>query len=268
LQSTINVLLVDDGPDLEPVLREALGKRRIAVLTVRSGFEAVERIERDCPHLVVCDVYMPDLDGYQICERVRARSRRNDLPVLLMADVVDRAVLARAARVGANGVVRKPCLADELVSGIESHLPATLDPFTGGDQTDAPDQDVTMGSRESLAALAGGPGIRCAVLTDLDGFVVERAGEPGFDAEAIGALASGVLEATGRMGREIGHGSLKTVTCEFDGGLVLLVGAGTTSALALVLSDRAALEAARPRAAHAVMLMSRESEVPAATLVR
>ena len=268
MQSTVKVLLVDDGPNLEPILREALGRRRIAILTVRSGAEAVERIERDPPHLVVCDIYMPDLDGYQICERVRAHPRRRDLPVLLMADVVDRSVLARAARVGANGVVRKPCLPDELVSGIESHLLGARETSAGDDERDAPDQDDTMGSEELLAALAADPGVRCAVLMDLDGFVVERAGESSFDAEAIAALASGVLEATARVGREIGHAALKTMTCEFDGALVLLVGAETSSALALILRDHTALDAARSRAARAIRLLSRASEMPAATFAR
>jgi CheY-like chemotaxis protein len=268
VESTVKVLLVDDGPDLEPMLREALGRRRIAILTVRSGAEAVERIERDPPHLVVCDIYMPDLDGYQICERVRAHPRRRDLPVLLMADVVDRSVLARAARVCASGVVRKPCLADELVSEIEGRLFGAPDASAGDDERDAPDLDDIMGSEGLLAALAAGPGVRCAVLMDLDGFVVERAGESSFDAEAIAALAYGVLETTARVGREIGHAALKAMTCEFDGALVLLVGAETSSALALILRDHTALDAARSRAARTIRLLSRASEMPAATFAR
>src|SRR5213593_3509008 len=113
------VLVVDESPGVRALVAEALGRRRVEILAATSGGQAVDRIERDRPDLVVADVYLPDMDGYRICDFVRAHSDLKTTPVLLMADIVDRTVLARAARVGSDDVVLKPSAVDELLGRIE-----------------------------------------------------------------------------------------------------------------------------------------------------
>src|SRR6266581_3115279 len=94
------VLVVDEGVGVKTLVGAALQKMRVEVLSAASGAEAVERIESERPDLVVCDVYMPDMDGYRICDFVRAHPKLKATPVLLMADSVDRTVLTRAERAG------------------------------------------------------------------------------------------------------------------------------------------------------------------------
>ena len=264
MQAMINVLLVDDGPDLKPLLDERLVRRRIAMITARSGAEAIERMEQDLPDLVVCDVYVPDMDGYQICERVRAHPRLARTPVLLMADVVDRTVLARAARVGANGVVRKPCLVDELIGGIEEHLGETIERVGAEARSVGSASDVSAQDPQSLLTdLAGRPGVVCAVLMDEDGFVIERAGELPLGAETLAALASGALEVSARVGREAGHGALRSMICEFERGVVLLASARPAFALAVVLHDRSALDTLAPLVVQLAAALSVAAETSA-----
>jgi CheY-like chemotaxis protein len=239
------VLIVDESPDVMGLLEQTLERGRVEILAATSGAQALERIERDRPDLVVCDVYMPDMDGYRICDFVRAHPQLRGTPVVLMADIVDRAALARAARVGADDVVRKPCSAHELLNRIDGFLPGP----TGEPPTELQDAGHSLGApadpRALLTTLAELPGVSFAALTDREGFVIEWAGGTALDPEVVAALVSSLGESSEGTGRELGQGALQNMICEYDGGLVLLMDAGSTSRLTVVLRDPSALDAAR-----------------------
>src|SRR3989442_8882804 len=116
------VLVVDDSVSVRRVVEKALAGRSVQVLTAASGTEAMERIERDRPDAVVCDVILPDKDGYQVCRFVRDHPAVGAIPVLLISGVVNSTVLARAAEVQSNDVMFKPFAAEELVRKIDAML--------------------------------------------------------------------------------------------------------------------------------------------------
>ena len=97
------VLVVDDSLSVRKVVERALLGRHIEVVCAATGSEALERIERDEPDVVVCDVVMPDRDGYEICDFVKRHPRLAGTPVLLMSGIVNDEV--RAAR--GPGAVRR-----------------------------------------------------------------------------------------------------------------------------------------------------------------
>ena len=66
------VLVVDDSLSVRKMVERALEMRGFEVLAASSGTEAMERIDSATPDLVVCDVVMPDVDGYELCRRIRA----------------------------------------------------------------------------------------------------------------------------------------------------------------------------------------------------
>ena len=116
------VLVVDDSLSVRKVVEKALTGRGVEVLSAATGTEAMERIEQERPDIVVCDVILPDKDGYKVCEFVRAHPAVARIPVLLISGVVNSTVLARAAEVQSNDVMFKPFAAEELVRKIESLL--------------------------------------------------------------------------------------------------------------------------------------------------
>ena len=120
------VLVVDDSLSVRKVVQRALESKRIEVLSAASGGEALEQIGREAPDLVVCDVIMPDMDGYQICEFVKKHPTLGGTPVLLISGIVNSTVLERAAKVHSDDVMRKPFAADELLHRIESLLPTQI----------------------------------------------------------------------------------------------------------------------------------------------
>ena len=107
-------------------------------------------------------------------------------------------------------------------------------------------------ARVLLAAVTSVPGVSVAVVMDRGGFVIEWAGEGAWDAGDVAAVASSLLESSEGIGRELGQGGVRNLICEFDEGVVVVMGADFTTRLAVVLRDPAALDAVR-RAATQVM---------------
>jgi CheY-like chemotaxis protein len=132
------VLVVDDSLSVRKVVQRALESKRIEVLSAASGNEAMEQIAREAPDLIVCDVIMPDMDGYQICDFVKKHPTLGHTPVLLISGIVNSTVLERAAKVRSDDVMRKPFAADELLHRIESLLLAAGRPAAAAAPVPAP----------------------------------------------------------------------------------------------------------------------------------
>jgi CheY-like chemotaxis protein/predicted regulator of Ras-like GTPase activity (Roadblock/LC7/MglB family) len=122
------VLVVDDSLSVRKVVERALLGRHIEVVCAATGNEALERIERDEPDVVVCDVVMPDRDGYEICEFVKRHPRLAGTPVLLMSGIVNDEVRQRAAQVQSADVLSKPFAADDLLRKLDSLLASASKP--------------------------------------------------------------------------------------------------------------------------------------------
>ena len=116
------VLVVDDSLSVRKVVERALLGRQIEVVCAATGSEALERLEREAPDVVVCDVVMPDRDGYEICEYVKRHPRLGRTPVLLMSGIVNDEVRERAARVQSADVLSKPFAADDLLRKLDALL--------------------------------------------------------------------------------------------------------------------------------------------------
>jgi len=96
--------------------------------------------------------------------------------------------------------------------------------------------------KERLQGLAGTPGVRFAVLTDREGFLIETAGDLAPDADEVaGALASCLAEASDGIGRELGQGQLVGTILEYETGILLLHGVGRSALLAVLVGDLGAL---------------------------
>ncbi|HSE04603.1 MAG TPA: response regulator, partial [Methylomirabilota bacterium] len=207
------VLVVDDSLSVRKVVQRALESKRIEVLSAASGSEALEQIAREAPDLVVCDVIMPDMDGYQICDFVKRHPTLGHTPVLLISGIVNGTVLERAAKVRSDDVMRKPFAADELLHRIESFLPASGRPAPAPAAGTAPAPIVPAAAvapapelKVLLAGVADLAGVSLTALIDREGALVEVAAGLLPEAELAGALAACLVESTDGVGRALTQG--------------------------------------------------------------
>mgnify|MGYP001558881236 CR=1 FL=1 len=102
------ILIVEDNPDLVEVLMLFLASvsRNLSIATAHSGFEALERIEEELPNLVILDVMMPGMDGFEVLSRLKRLPPDKRPPVLVLTGYSD--ALVRAKEAGANEVMLKP----------------------------------------------------------------------------------------------------------------------------------------------------------------
>ncbi len=236
------VLVVDDSLSVRKMVERSLQTKGFEVLAASSGTEAMERIGGAMPDLVVCDVVMPDIDGYRICEFVRAHPALGSTPVLLISGIVNASVLERAAHVRSNDVLRKPFTADELARKVDELLAARSRPGASASAGALPEELVAMPDLKGmLGQLAAMPGVGLATLVDREGFLIEAAGEVGIGAEAAGALASCLAESSEGIGRELGRGMLQSMILDYESGMVVLHAVGPSAVLAVVLRDATAL---------------------------
>ena len=117
-----DILVVDDQPfDLKP-LYEALRQQGHNVRTVDSGRQALQAVQYELPELILLETRMPDLDGFEVCRRLKAEPVTHDVPVIFLTELADTPNKARAFDLGAVDFLAKPYEMDELLARIRAHL--------------------------------------------------------------------------------------------------------------------------------------------------
>ena len=121
-----NVLVVDDHPEIRGLMVEILEKRGYQVSTASDGHDALTHFVLDRPDLVITDLTMPGLDGYQLCRLIRGIS---SVPVLVISG--QTGVEEKAYQMGANAFVSKPFDLEDLWAEIGELLLETSSPMIG-----------------------------------------------------------------------------------------------------------------------------------------
>jgi two-component system KDP operon response regulator KdpE len=116
------ILLVDDDPNLLSVLSRRLSREGMDVQTASSGAEALKALDGAWPALLVVDLMMPGMDGFELCRRVK---RIADLPIIVLSAVDASESKVRALEESAEDYVTKPFGPDELVARIHRVLRRT-----------------------------------------------------------------------------------------------------------------------------------------------
>jgi DNA-binding response OmpR family regulator len=115
------VLIVDDIADNLFLLKAFLESEGFNVEVADNGTSALEKMQLFPPHLVLLDVMMPDMNGYQLTQAIRRNSRFSALPVVLITAHIE-ACRIKGLAAGATDFVRKPLDFEELLSKIQSLL--------------------------------------------------------------------------------------------------------------------------------------------------
>jgi DNA-binding response OmpR family regulator len=108
------VLVVDDSHVIRRLIEVVLGQVQLEVTTVATGTEACEALEREMPDMVILDLALPDISGWDVLEFVRGNPAFNDVAVIMLTGRSDADDIDRAAEMGADAYLLKPFRPDEL----------------------------------------------------------------------------------------------------------------------------------------------------------
>lgn len=114
---TLHVLLIDDDPDVAVTLRTLLRGQDFDIQPVFSGREGIEAVRESEPDVIILDLLMPELDGWQVCQEIRDLS---EVPILIMSALGSPGSVARALDAGADDYLIKPVHASLLASRLRT----------------------------------------------------------------------------------------------------------------------------------------------------
>lgn len=117
-----NVLIVDDEPINLHLLSNMLVKQGYEVHSVTRGVEALEVAQSNPPDIVLLDIYMPEMDGYEVCQRLKADERTRDIPVIFISALEETHDKVKAFGVGGVDYITKPFKLAEVLARVETHL--------------------------------------------------------------------------------------------------------------------------------------------------
>lgn len=116
------ILVVEDSPVQQQMIRNMLNLRGYEVITAASGDEALEKVRRDNPALIVLDVNLPGKNGYHVCRMLKTSPNTQMLPVIMLTIRDSPSDRFWGMKQGADAYLSKPCDEDELLEAVARYL--------------------------------------------------------------------------------------------------------------------------------------------------
>jgi len=122
LKSRVRILVVDDSPTQARLLEHILAGEGYLASVARNGREAVDLISVNKPDLVISDILMPEMDGFELCRQIRKTEEINSIPIILLTNLNDPTDVLRSLEAGANYFISKPYNKEHLLSRVDRIL--------------------------------------------------------------------------------------------------------------------------------------------------
>ena len=121
----LRILLVDDEPSIVKMVGKRLEVEGFEVLIAMDGQDGLDKARSQSPDLIVLDLMLPKLNGYEVCTMLKQDARYQKIPIVLFTAKAQEKDEKLGMECGANGYVRKPFRAQELLEKIRGLLPGT-----------------------------------------------------------------------------------------------------------------------------------------------
>jgi two-component system alkaline phosphatase synthesis response regulator PhoP len=121
------ILVVDDEPDFGSIVQKNVEKEGFSVEIAYDGLEGIEKVKANPPDAIVLDVMMPEMDGYEMCSKLKADKQYADIPILMLTAVASHVTSTRYSHHGgmsmeADDYLPKPASAEEITESIKGLL--------------------------------------------------------------------------------------------------------------------------------------------------
>ena len=117
-----NIMIVDDTPANLTLLSGMLKEKGHKVRPVPSGRLALKAVEKDPPDLILLDINMPEMNGFEVCERLKKEAKFRDIPVIFISALTETLDKVKAFNCGGVDYVTKPFQFEEVEARVEAHL--------------------------------------------------------------------------------------------------------------------------------------------------
>lgn len=254
------VLVVDDSTSVRKVLERLLAARGLQVVTAQDAEEGLKMATDESPDLVIADVVMPGMSGFELCQLLRLNQRFRDVPVILISGIMDDKTLVQAQSVGANGVISKPFTPDTLYPKIEQALskapavavaaptpisapapaptpepiPAAA-PIIPAPTPPAPEPVLKPGLEPLLSPFLDKPEVETAMVIGPGGAMLGQVGQMPPDPEVFTVYCRTLFSIAGVLGDRTGYSTLDGLTLEYRGHQLIFNRINTDHSLVLVV---------------------------------
>ena len=116
------VLIVDDNPNNLKMLIDFLKESGFKLVVAQNGNEALARVKINKPHIILLDIMMPGLDGYETCKQLKSDEKYKDIPIIFMTALSDTGSKIKAFEVGAVDYITKPFNQEEILARVKTHI--------------------------------------------------------------------------------------------------------------------------------------------------
>ncbi len=116
------ILLIEDEPLIRDSLEDVLNLEGYKLTTAQNGRAGIEAVQTDLPDLIICDINMPDMNGYSVLERLRSNPQTRDVPFVFLTARSGREDQRKGMEMGADDFLTKPFTVDELLRTVRTRL--------------------------------------------------------------------------------------------------------------------------------------------------
>lgn len=120
--SKYNLLMVDDVPLNLLVVTKMLTRFNFRIRTAANGVEALEKMDEEKPDLVLLDILMPQMDGFEALQRIRSNPDTKDTRVVILSALNSTEDIVKGFNLGANDFITKPIIMEKLISCVSDQL--------------------------------------------------------------------------------------------------------------------------------------------------
>ncbi len=118
----VKILVVDDSPSQLRMTSAALEGQNFEIITAVDGEDALHRVSADRPDLVVLDVVMPKIDGFQVCRKMKSSSAMQHIPVIILSSKNQKVDEFWGRKQGADMYLTKPFDKEQLLAAVKKYL--------------------------------------------------------------------------------------------------------------------------------------------------
>lgn len=122
LPPSTRILVIDDDPDLLVLLSKMLTRIGASTQTAETGVEGLDLLQKERFDLLILDLMLPDIDGYDVLARIREDRGLDGMPILIMSARADPEAISKGLALGADGYLTKPYLPNTLTSRVRALL--------------------------------------------------------------------------------------------------------------------------------------------------